>query len=295
MTASFVDPPGGPATNGPAALVKGGGELGTAVALALWRAGWRVVVAELPRPTVLRRQLSLAEAAFCGAVTRDGVRARRVAAPAEAVVLLRVPQSLPLYVGPLPELLRSWRPALVVDARMRRGVAPERQRHEAPLVVGLGPELVAGRDVDWVIETCPGPDLGRVIGVGAARPHAPLPRGAGSAAEEYVRAPHAGLWRTDRAIGDEVAAGERLGWLDAASLRAPVAGCLRGLVHDGVTVPAGAKLVAVHPGDWRRKESGIGQRAAAVAASVLQLAATRAAQHGAAPPGLAVALPAAAT
>src|SRR5579884_69540 len=258
MTASFVDPPGGPATNGPAALVKGGGELGTAVALALWRAGWRVVVAELPRPTVLRRQLSLAEAAFCGAVTRDGVRARRVAAPAEAVVLLRVPQSL-------------------------------------PLVVGLLPELLAGRDVDWVIETCPGPDLGRVIGVGAARPHAPLPRGAGSAAEEYVRAPHAGLWRTDRAIGDEVAAGERLGWLDAASLRAPVAGCLRGLVHDGVTVPAGAKLVAVHPGDWRRKESGIGQRAAAVAASVLQLAATRAAQHGAAPPGLAVALPAAAT
>ena len=36
---------------------------------------------------------------------------------------------------------------------------------------------------------------------------------------------------------------------------------------------AGVKVAAVHPGDWQRKEAGIGTRAAVIAASVLQLAA----------------------
>jgi xanthine dehydrogenase accessory factor len=254
------------------ALVKGGGELGTAVALALWRVGWQVVVGELPRPTVLRRQLSLAEAAFAGSVTREGVVARRVTAPPEAVALAQAPTKIPLYVGPLSAIVATLRPALVVDARMRRGVVPERQRREAPMVVGLGPELVAGEHVDFVIETCPGPDLGRVIAIGVARPHAALPRTPGSAAEEYVRAAHAGLWRTERAIGDIVAERELLGSLEGKPVHAPVAGCVRGLVHDHLAAPAGLKLAAVHPGDWRRKEAGIGNRAAVIAASVVALA-----------------------
>ena len=154
--------------------MKGGGELGTAVALALWRSGWRVVVTELPQPTVLRRQLSLADAAFTGAVARDGALALPVTTAAEAVALVQAPATIPLYLGPLSGLLEELRPSLVVDARLRRGVPPEGQRGEAPLVIGLGPDLVAGQHVDFVIETCPGPDLGRVIADGAARPHTPL-------------------------------------------------------------------------------------------------------------------------
>src|SRR4051794_26045966 len=85
-----------PAEGGPPiALVKGGGELGTAVALALWRASWRVAVSELLQPTVLRRQLSLADAAFTGAVTHDGVRALRVTSAAETVILLQALSAIP--------------------------------------------------------------------------------------------------------------------------------------------------------------------------------------------------------
>jgi xanthine dehydrogenase accessory factor len=255
------------------ALVKGGGEVGTAVALELWRAGWRVLVCELPRPTVLRRQLSVAEAAFAGAVTRGGLSVVRVATPADALAALAARTALPLYVGPIPAALAALRPTLVVDARMRRGGVPEPQRGQAPLVVGLGPELVAGDTVDAVVETCPGPDLGRVIWHGAALPHQPLQRPAGSqGAEVYIHAPAAGLWRTDRAIGDLVTVGAVLGTLGGQPIRAPVAGSLRGLVHDALAVPAGLKVVAVHPGNWERKEAGIGYRAATIAASVLALA-----------------------
>jgi len=259
--------------NARTALVKGGGEVGTAVALGLWRAGWRVLVCELPRPTVLRRHLSVAEAAFAGTVTREGIAVVRVATPAEALASLARSTALPLYVGPIPAALAALQPALVVDARMRRGGAPERQRGEAPLVVGLGPELTAGEAVDAAIETCPGPDLGRVLWDGAALPHMPLRRPSGVQGEErYVHAPAAGQWRTDRAIGEVISAGAVLGSLDGEPVRAPAAGCLRGLVHDAVMVPAGTKVVAVHPGDWQRKEAGIGYRAATIGASILALA-----------------------
>ncbi len=258
------------------ALVKGGGEVGSAVALALWRAGWSVVVAELPRPTVLRRQLSLAEAAYAGEVWRAGVRVLRAPDVATLEVLLLgggPPAALPLYVGPLAPALDALQPAVVVDARMRRDAPPERQVGQAPLVIGLGPLLRAGRDVDVVVETCPGPALGAAMWIGTAQPHKRLQRtGDLDGAEQYAYAPTAGEWRTERAIGDDVAAGALLGTLGGAPVRAPIAGSLRGLVHDQVVVPAGLKVAAVHPGDWQRKEAGIGHRAATIAASVLALA-----------------------
>jgi xanthine dehydrogenase accessory factor len=256
-----------------AAVVKGGGEVGTAIALGLWRAGWRVAVSELPRPTVLRRQLSLAEAAFSGHAIRDNVAVVRVSAAAQARALLTERSALPLYLGPDADLVAAVQPAVVVDARMRRGTAPDDQRHQAPLVIGIGPELGAGVHVDAVIETCPGPNLGQVIWRGAALAHVPLVRsGDPDRAERHVHAPAAGLWRTEQTIGTAVVAGAVLGRLAGAPILAPVAGSLRGLVHDGVPVPRGLKVAAIHPGDWQRKEAGIGYRAASIAAAVQALA-----------------------
>lgn len=259
------------------AIVEGGGDVGSAVALALWRAGWGVVVCELPRPTVLRRQLSVAEAAFSGRVVRDGVAVVR-GDLAEVAARLARRDSVPLVLVDGPSATAALAPAVVVDARFQRGVAGGVPRGAAPLVVGLGPGLRAGEDVDVVVETLPGPELGRVYWEGATRPHTPLPAPRDRArAEQFVRASAAGLWRTERAIGDLLEAGALLGTLDGAPALAPVDGCLRGLVHDAVPVPAGQRLAAVHPGDWARKEAGIAARAAAIAAQVVALAAPLAA------------------
>jgi xanthine dehydrogenase accessory factor len=284
------------ATEARRALVKGGGEVGSAVALRLWRAGWQVVVVELERPTVLRRQLSVAEAAYVGQLWRGEVRVERAADAAALERLLRpvagrssagdprAEPALPLFVGMLAVARAVLDPAVVVDARMRRGAPPERQRGEAPLVIGLGPGLRAGEDVDVVVETCPGPALGQALWSGAALPHRPLPRGGDrDAAEQYAYAPAAGRWRTARAIGEVVAAGALLGTVDAVAVPAPCAGRVRGLVHDGLVVPACLKVAAVHPGDWRHKEAGIEHRTAAIAATVLGLAE----QHAASPAAVA--------
>jgi len=47
-------------------VVKGGGDLATGVAHRLHRAGMRVVITELPRPTVIRRPVAFASAEIEG-------------------------------------------------------------------------------------------------------------------------------------------------------------------------------------------------------------------------------------
>jgi xanthine dehydrogenase accessory factor len=60
----------------PLAIVRGGGDLGTGVALRLHRAGWRVLITERLQPLVIRRAVALASAIYDGAIEVEGVRRR---------------------------------------------------------------------------------------------------------------------------------------------------------------------------------------------------------------------------
>ncbi|BCU06426.1 hypothetical protein [Allochromatium tepidum] len=62
-----------------------------------------------------------------------------------------------------PLVLVRLRPAILVDARMRKRQVPEDQRHPAPLTIGLGPGFIAGGQVHLAVETAWGEDLGRLI------------------------------------------------------------------------------------------------------------------------------------
>ena len=70
---------------------------------------------------------------------------------------------------------------------------------------------------------------------------------AGVGRERAVYALAAGLFRTDRTIGGRIAAAEPIGTLDGRPVLAPLGGALRGLVRDGVSVKAGAKVAEVDP------------------------------------------------
>src|SRR3990172_3938574 len=54
-------------------LVRGGGDLASGVIYRLYRAGFPVVVSELPIPKLIRRTVSYGEAAFSGSVTVEGI------------------------------------------------------------------------------------------------------------------------------------------------------------------------------------------------------------------------------
>jgi xanthine dehydrogenase accessory factor len=237
-------------------LLRGGGDLATGVAYRLHKAGFPIVILELPRPLVVRRRVALATAVLEGQVEVEGMRGRLVADISEALDLARA-GTIPVLVSPeLPEWSdggsfpgpqppipspRSRFPILI-DARMAKRKLDTRI-DQARLVIGLGPGYTAGEECHAVIETMRGHRLGRVIWEGKARPNTGTPGiVAGKGAERVLRAPAAGAVRWRFEIGDRVVEGQPLGDVDDIVLYAPFDGVLRGLVAPGTDVPAGLKI-----------------------------------------------------
>lgn len=248
-------------------MIRGVNDVASAAALALFRTGFAVLMLEAPAPTVSRRGQSFADAMFDAVATLEGVTARRIADP--AAWRAAGARELVLSAAAFPEYLGDLDAAVLVDARMRKRAVPEDQRGLAPLVIGLGPNFVAGGNVDIGIETAWGDALGQVIESGPTGAFAGEPKPIGGyGRERYVYAPAAGVFRTDRAIGDAVGEGDIVGQLDDAPVTAPKTGRLRGLVRSGVAVTVGAKLVEVVPEGAR--VFGLGERPARIAQGVAE-------------------------
>src|SRR5215207_1754822 len=58
-------------------LVRGGGDLASGAIYRLHRAGFPVIVTELPAPLLVRRTVSYGEAVYGGTITIEGITARR--------------------------------------------------------------------------------------------------------------------------------------------------------------------------------------------------------------------------
>ena len=254
----------------PLILIKGAGDVGSAVAHALHLAGYPVVLAEGAEPPTARRGMSFAEAVFVGRAELEGVEALRVDDPAAARAALTESRAIPLYVGSAEDLRRALEPAVVVDARLRKRERPEVQLHEAPLTIGLGPGFRAGETTHLAVETSWGPNLGAVLDQGETEAYTGQPREVlGYGRERYSYAPATGTWRTDLAIGQPVRAGELLGRVDEHELRAAIHGVVRGITRDGIRVAAGAKLADVDPRGEQAAVAGIAERPRRIAEGVL--------------------------
>lgn len=252
-------------------LVRGSGDIGSAVAHALFRAGYAVVIHDNPLPTATRRKMAFTDAIFDGGAWLEGVEARRVDDLVLLQDVLAVHEAIPVMVIDLPLLLAVLQPNVLVDARMRKHHHPEVQRGLAGLSIGLGPNFVAGETTDMAVETSWGDELGRVITQGATRSLAGEPREiAGHGRDRYVYAPSAGMFFTVLDIGDAVNKGQVIAHIDTNPLTAPLDGVLRGLTHDHVPVTAGTKVIEVDPRGSTAVVSGIGERPGRIAAGVLQ-------------------------
>src|SRR5690242_20393947 len=100
-------------------VIKGGGDLATGAGYRLFRAGFRVLVTEIPQPTVVRRSVAFAEAVYAGECSVEGVRARLVGSLDEASKLLGR-NVVPVLVDPEARCVRKLRPAAVVDGIMAK-------------------------------------------------------------------------------------------------------------------------------------------------------------------------------
>jgi xanthine dehydrogenase accessory factor len=254
----------------PRVLLAGGGEIGSAVAHRLVRSGMEVIVVDLDKPRCVRRAVSFAAVLTGGGGVVEGVVARRASSAGEALEIAHA-GSIPVLVGDFESLAGEIGPDVLVDARMLKR-EQRMLRDIAPLVVGLGPGFTAGVNVDVVIETQRGHDLGRVIYDGTARAHTGVPAEvAGVSLERVVRAPKSGRFTAKVDLGEIVREGEVLGLIDGtAEVTSGISGLLRGLIMDGAEVKSGQKIGDVDPRGDAIDHRTISDKGRAVAGGVLE-------------------------
>ena len=183
---------------------------------------------------------------------------------------------VPVLVDPAGLSIAALRPAVVVDAILaKKNLGTTKEM--APLVIALGPGFTAGEDVDVVIETKRGHNLGRVIRSGSAVPNTGIPGIIGGYGKERVMHAQAeGILRNAASIGDIVEARAVIAEIETENGTVPVeaslSGLLRGLIRDGYPVTKGFKIADIDP----RKEElqncfTISDKARCIAGSVLEV------------------------
>ncbi len=226
-------------------ILRGGGDLGTGVALRLYRAGIKVVICELEHPLVVRRTVSFAEAMRLGSIEIEGVESR--ASNFADVWRFLGDGIIPVLNDPSGQIIHRIKPNIVVDARMLKHV-PEYSTQIAPFVIGLGPGFEAGLNCHAVIETKRGHTLGRVIWNGSAEPDSKEPESVnGHSSSRVLRATNSGIVAELVKIGDIVKKAQPLLRIENTTVSAPFDGVVRGLIASGTYVVNDMKVGDVDP------------------------------------------------
>ena len=228
-------------------LIKGAGEHASGTAHRLFRCGYRVVMTEVASPKAVRRLVSFCSAIFEREFVVEGVRGVGYGLSDVDLLSSFDWSHIPVFVDPECRLRETWAPDAIIDGRILKANL-DNDRDDAPLVIGYGPGLVAGRDVHFVVETSRGHNLGRIItdGCAAADTGDPYPI-AGFTRERVLRSPAEGTLRPERRLGDLVKAGDVIATVADHPLTAAIPGVLRGLVYPGSTVTAGQKVGDIDP------------------------------------------------
>ena len=265
-------------------IVRGAGDLATGTIHRLKKSGFRLLVLETDHPAAIRRQVALSEAVYSKSACVEGVEAVRVEDEKQMLDAWKN-EKVPVLVDPKGESIASMQPKVVVDAILaKRNLGTN--KNMAPLTIALGPGFIAGVDVDVVIETKRGHNLGRVIREGSAYPNIGIPGVIGGyGAERVIHAPADGILKNKSKIGDIVEKGQVIAVIEASDkenektadikkieVTATIDGLLRGLIRDNYPVTKGFKIADIDP---RKEELAncftISDKARCIAGSVLEV------------------------
>lgn len=241
-------------------IVRGGGDLATGVIQALQRAGFQLLALEVPDPSAIRRQVALSEAVYDGSAVVEDITAR-LCRSGQATEKAWRSGEVPIIIDPQGKSIAELKPWAVVDAILaKKNVGTT--RNMAPHTIALGPGFTAGVDVDVVIETKRGHNLGRLIYKGEAAPNTGIPGMiAGFGKERVIHSPSSGYFYGLTVIGDMVEKGRPIGVITQEALPdgvkpavamgipvpATLTGLLRGMIRSTYPVVSGFKIADIDP------------------------------------------------
>jgi xanthine dehydrogenase accessory factor len=251
-------------------LIRGAGEIASGVAHRLQRSHFKVCMIEIPHPLAVRRAVAFSEAIYEGEKKVEDVRAKFISKPEEIESVWKK-GDIPILIDPDGKKTRNFsKPDVLVDAIMaKRNLGT--QVNDAPLVIGLGPDFAAGKDVHIVIETNRGHDLGKMILKGTAEPDTGIPGEIGGyMMERLLRTMKKGIFHPQKSIGDRVNKGLVVAVVDDFPVIAKISGVLRGLLREGAEVRKGMKVGDIDPRSKRESCFTISDKARAIGGGVLE-------------------------
>ena len=231
-------------------IVRGGGDLATGTIYKLKKSGFPVLILEVANPSAIRRNVAFCEAVYQGIQTVEDMTCYFAESLEQAEALLREGK-LAVLVDPMGESISRLKPLAVVDAILaKKNLGTNRDM--APITVALGPGFTAGVDVDAVVETKRGHNLGRVLWSGSAAANTGIPGIIGGFGKERViHCPAKGILRNVKHITDTVSQGDIIALVETENGTVPVKatldGILRGLIRDGHPVNVGFKMADIDP------------------------------------------------
>ena len=232
------------------ALVLGSDVAGSAIAHALHRLHWDVVLIDEIDPPGAWRGMSFVNAWYVGTSELEGVAACFCSSVKSIPAVLHRHSLIAATSWSWLGVAAALHPDVVIDTRSAGGEEPEALRRRAPpglLTMGCGPRVVAGDHVDIAIE------------VGLAAPIGTV-----------LRAPCAGRMRTLLRIGDAVRARDPIGDVNGIPVTATIDGVMRGLSARGARVASGQVVGEIDPRGQPFLCHGIDARAGAVVTGVVE-------------------------
>lgn len=145
------------------------------------------------------------------------------------------------------KIIEKLKPTAVIDgilAKKNFGT----KRTMAPITIALGPGFSAPEDVDIVVETMRGHNLGRLITEGTASANTGIPGIiAGIGKERVIYSEFNGYIKNIEKIGSVVEKGDIIAVVGENHIYSPISGVLRGIIRDGYKVSEGLKIADVDP------------------------------------------------
>ncbi|MGM0410426.1 MAG: selenium-dependent molybdenum cofactor biosynthesis protein YqeB [Bacillota bacterium] len=251
-------------------LIKGGGDIASGTAYRLYKSGFQVAVCDIPKPKMVRRGVSFAEAIYHGSHEIEGVKGVYVKNEDEFEKVLEEGH-IPVFINDLWSYFkRHFEAKVIIDGRMQKR-KNSTEIDEAEIVIGLGPGFEAKKDVDAVIETNRGHYLGRAIYEGKAEEYTAKPgKIMGISKDRVLYSPKDGKFDSDKEIGDHIEKGEIFAYVDGEPIEAKISGVIRGQISWGRTVKEGWKIGDIDPRDDENYCYTISDKSLAVAGGALE-------------------------
>jgi xanthine dehydrogenase accessory factor len=247
-------------------LIRGGGEVGSAIAYRLTRSHFRVCIAEIASPSAISRGVSFSEAIYDTTKMVEELTAERTIPSLEQIYRVWRTGKIPIVADPELTVKPLIKPDVLINAMMLKRETNTKIT-DAPLVIGIGSGFTAGSDVHVVIESNFSNNLGNIIVEGESEKPAADP---GPTKESIIFAEDTGVFTTEKNIGDSVLAEDIIGNLNDISLKAPISGVLYGILRNESKVLANAKLAEIDPIKDKSACFVIGDKMRVISGSVLE-------------------------